>query len=57
MKRVGRPPLGDATKLLIAVRIEPKILDALRKLARRSGKGYQTLIHDILENYVDRKAA
>jgi uncharacterized protein (DUF4415 family) len=57
MKRVGRPPLGQSSKLMIAFRIDPAILDAIRKLAAKKGKGYQVLIHDILENFVNKKAA
>ena len=57
MKRVGRPPLGSDTKLLIAIRIDPSLLDTLRLLAKKKGTGYQTLIHQILENYMDKKAA
>lgn len=54
-KRVGRPPTGRA-KLLIAFRIDPKLLMALRKLAARRSKPYQTLIHDLLEQAVKRVA-
>lgn len=57
MKRVGRPPMGSATKLLLAVRVDPEVLEALRILAHDAGKGYQTLIHEILEEYVEKKAA
>lgn len=57
MKRVGRPPLGESSKLMIAFRIDPEILDAIRKLAAKKGKGYQVLIHDILESFVNKKAA
>ncbi len=46
-KRVGRPPTGRA-KQLIAIRIDPKLLVALRKLAARRSKPYQTLIHELL---------
>ena len=52
-RRVGRPKSGDA-KLLIAIRIRPGLLDKLRKAAKRVGKPYQTLIHEILERSVTK---
>ena len=57
MKRVGRPPMGESSKLMISLRIDPEILDAIQKFAAKKGKGYQVLIHDILENFVLKKAA
>lgn len=57
MKRVGRPPLGESSKLMIAFRIDPAILEAIRKLALKKGKGYQVLMHEILESFVNKKAA
>lgn len=57
MRRVGRPPFGDSPKLMIALRLDPKLLENIRKLAGKSHKGYQTLIHEILEAYVEKKAA
>lgn len=54
-RRVGRPRTGNA-KQLIAIRLDPKLLLAMRKMAARQGKPYQTLMHEILENAV-RKAA
>ena len=57
MKRVGRPPLGDTPKLMIAIRLDPELLEKIRKLADKSKKGYQTLIHEILENYIEKKVA
>ena len=47
-RRVGRPRSGDA-KQLIAIRIRPRVLAALRKIAELQDKPYQTLIHEILE--------
>lgn len=57
MKRVGRPPFGAASKRLIAIRIDPEILEKIRKLANTTGKGYQTLINEILEQYTKKRAA
>jgi uncharacterized protein (DUF4415 family) len=46
--RAGRPSTGNA-KQLIAIRIAPKLLDQLRRMAAKQSKPYQTLIHDLLE--------
>src|SRR5215469_12816179 len=45
---VGRPATGNA-KQLIAIRIAPKLLSQLRRMAAKQSKPYQTLIHDLLE--------
>ena len=55
-RRVGRPSTGNA-KQLIAVRISPELLARLRKLAAKKGKPYQTLMHELLEDAVKKKAA
>jgi len=47
-RRVGRPVTGNA-KQLIAIRIAPKLLSQLRRMAAKQSKPYQTLIHDLLE--------
>ncbi|NGZ95254.1 MAG: hypothetical protein CV089_03815 [Nitrospira sp. WS110] len=47
-RRVGRPSSGMA-KQLIAIRLSPKLLSRLRKLAAKRKKPYQTLIHELLE--------
>ncbi len=47
-RRVGRPRSGEA-KQLIAIRIHPRLLAKLRRLAQQEAKPYQTLINDILE--------
>ena len=56
MRRVGRPPLGDAARRLIAIRVDPEVLDRFRKEARRKKVGYQTLINQVLAEYVQRVA-
>jgi uncharacterized protein (DUF4415 family) len=48
-RRVGRPKTGEA-KQLIAIRIHPRLLAQLRRLAARQDKPYQTLIHELLES-------
>lgn len=50
-RRVGRPTYGDEPKQLIAIRIEPSLLQKLKKLALSKKIPYQTFIHKILESY------
>jgi uncharacterized protein (DUF4415 family) len=57
MRRVGRPTLGDIARQLIAIRIDPHVLQALRDEAKRRQIGYQTLINDVLARHVRRRAA
>ncbi|MBZ5503672.1 MAG: BrnA antitoxin family protein [Acidobacteriia bacterium] len=47
-RRVGRPKSAHA-KQLIAIRIDPRLLARLRRLARSKQKPYQTLIHELLD--------
>jgi len=55
MRRVGRPKSSMA-KQLIAIRLSPRLLATLRKMAAKQGKPYQTLIHELLEKAVSRAA-
>lgn len=54
--RIGRPSTGKA-KHLIAFRIAPGLLAKIRKLAAKRDTPYQTLLHEMLEDAVNRKAA
>ena len=54
MRRIGRPPLGAAARRLIAIRIDPAVLAAVRSDAKRRGLRYQSLINDVLAKYVAR---
>ena len=54
--RIGRPATGNA-KHMIAIRIAPNLLSKIQKLASKNHKPYQTLMHELLEDAVDRKAA
>src|SRR5882672_10301518 len=54
MRRVGRPLLGAGVRRLIAIRIDPQVLDAVRREAKRRGLGYQSLINELLAKYVAR---
>jgi predicted DNA binding CopG/RHH family protein len=53
-RRVGRPK-SDGAKQLIAIRIAPRSLAELRRLAAKQSKPYQTLIHELLERAASRK--
>ena len=55
MRRVGRPTSGMA-KQLIAIRLSPRLLNQLRKMAAKQGKPYQSLIHELLEKASSRAA-
>jgi len=47
-RRVGRPK-SDNPKKLIAIRLSPKLLADIRKMAARKRKPYQTFMHELLE--------
>jgi predicted DNA binding CopG/RHH family protein len=51
-KRAGRPKSG-LTKQLIAIRLDPKLISRLKKLAKKQDMPYQSLIHQLLEDAVD----
>jgi predicted DNA binding CopG/RHH family protein len=55
-RRVGRPVTGNA-KQLIAIRIAPRLLSRLRRLAAKQSKPYQTLIHELLEHATGKRVA
>jgi uncharacterized protein (DUF4415 family) len=55
-RRVGRPVTGNA-KQLIAIRIAPRLLARLRRLAAKQSKPYQTLIHELLERAAFKRVA
>ena len=57
MRRVGRPPLGDEPRQLIAIRVDPGVLNQFRKEARRRRVGYQTLINEVLAQHVRKDVA
>ena len=57
MRRVGRPPLGDEPRQLIAIRVDPGVLEQFRKEARRRRVGYQTLINEVLAQHVGKDVA
>ena len=52
MRRVGRPPLGDEPRQLIAIRVDARVLESFSKEARRRRVGYQTLINEVLARHI-----
>jgi uncharacterized protein (DUF4415 family) len=52
MRRVGRPPIGKEPRQLIAIRVDPRVLESFRHEARRRGVGYQTLINEVLAEHI-----
>jgi uncharacterized protein (DUF4415 family) len=57
LRRVGRPPLGERARQLIAIRVDTAVLDTFRKEARKRRVGYQTLINDVLAHHVRKDVA
>ena len=57
MRRVGRPPLGERSRQLIAIRLDPDVLDEFRKEARRRRVGYQTLMNEALAEHIRKDVA
>ena len=57
MRRLGRPPIGDEPRQLIAIRLDARVLDRFRKEAKRRGVGYQTLINEVLAKHVRKDVA
>jgi uncharacterized protein (DUF4415 family) len=59
-RRVGRPvgrPKSGHAKQLIAIRIDPRLLSQLRRLAAKQSKPYQTFIHELLERAAKKEVA
>lgn len=57
MRRVGRPPIGKEPRQLIAIRVDPNVLESFRKEARRRRVGYQTLINEVLAEHARKDVA
>jgi uncharacterized protein (DUF4415 family) len=55
-RRVGRPKSGRPPKHLIAIRIDPLLLQKLRKMASQRHMPYQSLIHRLLDQAAGRAA-
>ena len=54
MRRVGRPPVGDERRKLIAIRLDAKVLSWLRETAEKKGKPYESLVNEILAEQMRR---
>ena len=57
MRRVGRPPLGKEPGQLIAIRVDPSVLESFRQEARRRRIRYQTLINEVLAEHTRKDVA
>jgi uncharacterized protein (DUF4415 family) len=57
MRRVGRPRLRKEPRRLIAIRVDPSVLESCRKEARRRRIGYQTLINEVLAEHTRKDVA
>jgi predicted DNA binding CopG/RHH family protein len=55
-RRVGRPKSGRGPKRLIAIRIDPTLLNKLRKMASNRHMPYQSFIHHLLEKAAKKAA-
>jgi len=55
MRRMGRPRLSAAgAREMIAIRLDPTVLEGFRQAAKRRGIGYQTLINEVLARHVPK---
>jgi uncharacterized protein (DUF4415 family) len=57
MRRVGRPPIGAEPRKLIAIRVDPRVLEQFRREAQRRRVGYQTLINEVLAEHARKDVA
>jgi len=48
MRRVGRPPLGEERRQLIAILLDATVLRWLKSLSAKREVPYQSLINDLL---------
>ena len=51
-RRVGRPLLGSGPRKDIHLRLDPDVLERLKKQAKKKGVKYQSLINEILKKAV-----
>lgn len=54
-KPIGRPRLKNPKKL-IAIRLSPKLIDDIKRLAKKKKTPYQSLMHKLLQDAVKRAA-
>jgi uncharacterized protein (DUF4415 family) len=48
LTRRGRPPVGEATKQQVTLRLDPGVV----KYFKTAGSGWQTRVNEVLERYV-----
>ena len=48
LTRRGRPPIGEATKQQVTLRLDPGVV----KYFKTEGSGWQTRLNEVLERYV-----
>jgi uncharacterized protein (DUF4415 family) len=53
----ARPPLGKEPRHLIAIRVDPGVLESFRREARPRRVGYQTLINEVLAEHTRKNVA
>jgi uncharacterized protein (DUF4415 family) len=51
----GFSPTAPMSSIGVSPRIDPQVLGAVRREAKRRGLGYQSLINDLLAKHVGRK--
>ena len=54
-RRRGRPLKGNTPRVLVTLRLEAGLLQAVRRLARRQGVGYQTFLHEVIGRAISRR--
>jgi hypothetical protein len=54
-KKRGRPLLGLARRQMISFKVDPMLLECLKLEAQKQKVGYQSLLHQILQEHVLRK--
>lgn len=52
--RPGRPTMGIASRKMISLKIDPILLNRVKKWAEKNKIGYQTLIHNIVSEYMKK---
>jgi uncharacterized protein (DUF4415 family) len=50
-------PMVPRQRQLIAIRVDPGVLESFRKEARRRRVGYQTLINEVLAEHIRKDVA
>lgn len=51
----GRPLLRKEKRQLISIKVDPELIETIKREAERLGKKYQSLIHEILGKHFHKK--